>query len=184
MSIANIHDQSMRYHYLRQGEKEYISEFKIRFDHQVQSNMGAGMPDISKRLRAMDFIGKQDFKRYNGMLTRMRNCACQNLPGSYPKTLSAAHRTASTWTRDGLLVPLGGDSHSAFLAGTAFVVTKGKDSNASKPPGLAKKKKKARLQCLRTNRHEGAYFPRQLPYAETPYIRHSSHGFKPGSRQG
>jgi hypothetical protein len=183
MSIANIHDQSMRYHNLRQGEKEYISEFKIRFDHQVQSNMGAGMPDISKRLRAMDFIGKLDFKSYNGMLTRMRNCACQNLPGSYPKTLSAAYRTASTWTRDGLLVPLGGDSHSAFLAGTAFVVTKGKDSKA------AWRKKRKRIvtsafgQTLLRLRQEGAYFPR-LPYAETPYIRHSSHGFKPGSRRG
>jgi hypothetical protein len=138
----------MRYHNLRQGEKEYISKFKIRFDHQVKSNKGAGMPDISERLRAMDFIGKLDFKRYNGMLTSMRNCSCLNLPGSYPKTLSAAHRTASTWTRDGLLVPLGGDSHSAFLAGTAFVVTKGKDSNTAWP---GEKKEKDRLQCLRTN---------------------------------
>jgi hypothetical protein len=93
------------------------------------------MPDISERLRAMDFIGKLDFKRYNGMLTSMRNCACQNLPGSYPKTLSA-----STWTRDGLLVPLGRDSHSAFLADTAFVLTKGKDSKASKQAGEKKEK--------------------------------------------
>jgi hypothetical protein len=143
MSAANIHDQSLRYHNLRQGDKEFISDFKIRFDHQVQSNKGAGMADISDRLRAMDFIGKLDFKRYNGMLTSMRNSACQNLPGSYPKTLSAAYRTASTWTRDGLLVPMGGDSHSAFLADTAFVVTKGKDSKdskGSKPPADKKEK--------------------------------------------
>jgi hypothetical protein len=58
--------------------------------------MGAGMAEISERLREMDFIGKLDFKRYNSMLTSMRNCACQKLPGSYPKTLSAAFRTAST----------------------------------------------------------------------------------------
>jgi hypothetical protein len=30
MSVANIQDQTMRYHYVRQGDKEYISDFKIR----------------------------------------------------------------------------------------------------------------------------------------------------------
>ena len=127
MSVANIHDQALRYHNLRQGDKEFISDFKIRFDHQVKSNQAVGIPEIGEPLRAMDFIGKLDFKRYNGMLTSMRNCACQNLPGSYPKTLASAYRTASTWTRDGLLVPMGSDSHSAFLTDTAFIVTKGKD---------------------------------------------------------
>lgn len=82
MSVANIHDQALRYHNLRQGDKEYISDFKIRFDHQVKSNQAVGIPEIGEPLRAMDFIGKHDIKRYNGMLTRMRNCACQNLPGS------------------------------------------------------------------------------------------------------
>ena len=142
-TYANIHDQSVKYNNLRQGDKEKISDFKIRFDHQVQSNKGAGMADISERLRVMDFLGKLDSRRYNGMLTSMRNCACQNLPGSYPKTLSDAYRTASTWTREGVLVPLGSDSHSAFLADTAFV-TKGKDpkdSKASKPPGEKSKEK-------------------------------------------
>ena len=142
-TYANIHDQSVKYNNLRQGDKEKISDFKIRFDHQVQSNKGAGMADISERLSVMDFLGKLDSRRYNGMLTSMRNCACQNLPGSYPKTLSDAYRTASTWTREGVLVPLGSDSHSAFLADTAFV-TKGKDpkdSKASKPPGEKSKEK-------------------------------------------
>jgi Zinc knuckle len=134
MSVANIHDQSMKYLNLRQGEKEFISDFEIRFDHQVQSKKGAGVPDITDRLRAMDFIGKLDSKRNNGMLTSMRNCARQNLPGSYSKTLPAAYRTASTWTRDGLLVPMGSDSHSAFLADTAFDVTKDqKDAKGLKP---------------------------------------------------
>jgi hypothetical protein len=38
---------------------------------------------------------------------------------------------------------MGGDSHSAFLADTAFVVTKGKDSKdskGSKPPADKKEK--------------------------------------------
>jgi hypothetical protein len=81
------------------------------------------------------------------MLTNMRNCACQNLPGSYPKTLAAAYCTESTWTREGLLVPLGGESHSAFLADTAFVMTKGKcpkDCRDSKPPAEEKKETKDR----------------------------------------
>jgi hypothetical protein len=30
MSVANIHDQSLRYHNLGQGEKEFISDFKIQ----------------------------------------------------------------------------------------------------------------------------------------------------------
>jgi Zinc knuckle len=153
MSAANIHDQASRYHNLRQGDKEYISEFKIRFDHQVQSNKGVGIPEISDRLRAMDFIGKLDFKRYNGMLTSMRNCACQNLPGSYPKTLSAAYRTASTWTRDGLLVPMGAESHSAFLADTAFVVTKGKDPKDSKSLKPAGEKNEKRSSSAMSDKH-------------------------------
>ena len=145
MSAVNIHDQSLRYHNLRQGDKEFISDFKVRFDNQVKSNQGVGMPEISEKLRAMDFIGKLDYKRYNSMITSMRNCACQNLPGSYPKTLASAYRTASTWTREGLLVPMGGETHSAFLSDTAFVATKGKspkDSKDSKPPAEEKKETK------------------------------------------
>ena len=90
MSVANIHDQALRYHNLRQGDKEYISDFKIRFDHQVKSNQAVGIPEIGEPLRAMDFIGKHDIKRYNGMLTRMRNCACQNLQ---------VHRQSNTMRR-------------------------------------------------------------------------------------
>ena len=132
MSAANVHDQTMRYHNLKQGEREFISDLKIRFAHQVKSNEGVGIPEISDRLRAMDFIGKLDHKRYNGMLTIMRNNACQNVPGACPRTLQAAYRTASTWTRDGLLVPMGSDSHSTFLADTAFVAGKGKKLKSSK----------------------------------------------------
>lgn len=96
MSTLNIHDQSLRYNNLRQGDRELISAFKTRFDNQVKSNEGVGIPEISDALRAMDFIGKLDPKRYNSMLTCMRNSSAQNLPGSYPKTLAGAYRTAST----------------------------------------------------------------------------------------
>jgi hypothetical protein len=132
MSTLNIHDQSFRYNSLRQGDRELISTFKTRFDNQVKSNQGVGIPEISDALRAMDFIGKLDPKRYNSMLTCMRNSAARNLPGSYPKTLAGAYRTASTWTRDGVVVPLGTDTHSAFLSDTVFV-TKAKDSKDKDP---------------------------------------------------
>ena len=142
MSYVNIHDQSVRYNHMRQGDREYIADFKTRFDNQVKANQGVGIPEIDDALRAMDFIGKLDIKRYGGMLTFMRNSASQNLPGAYPKTLAAAFRTASTWTRDGMLVPLSGDSHTAFLADD---VTKLKDPKDSKPSAGGKKEKKERL---------------------------------------
>jgi hypothetical protein len=47
MTAVNIHDQALRYHNLRQGDKEFISDFEIRFDNQVKSNQGVGMPEIS-----------------------------------------------------------------------------------------------------------------------------------------
>ena len=157
MSTLNIHDQSLRYNSLRQGDRELISAFKTRFDNQVKSNQGVGIPEISEALRAMDFIGKLDPKRYNSMITCMRNSAARNLPGSYPKTLAGAYRTASTWTRDGVIVPLGSDTHSAFLSDSVFVTKSkdskekdpSKDSKDSKVPGDKKDKfKKSSLSTL------------------------------------
>jgi hypothetical protein len=40
ISAVNIHDQALRYHNLRQGDKEFISDFRIRFDNQVKSSQG------------------------------------------------------------------------------------------------------------------------------------------------
>jgi hypothetical protein len=40
------------------------SDIKIRFGNQVKSNQGVGMPEISEKQGAMDFIGKLDYKRY------------------------------------------------------------------------------------------------------------------------
>jgi hypothetical protein len=69
MSVVNIHDQALRYHNLRQGDKEFISDFKIRFDNQVKSNQGVGMPEISEKLCAMDFIwGAQRWEVAQGIV--------------------------------------------------------------------------------------------------------------------
>lgn len=147
MSTLNIHDQSLRYNSLRQGDRELISAFKTRFDNQVKSNQGVGIPEITEALGAMDFIGKLYPKRHNSMITCMRNSAARNLPGSYPKTLAGAYRTASTWTRDGVIVPLGSDTHSAFLSDSVFV-TKSKDSKEkgpSKVPGDSKDSKDSKV---------------------------------------
>lgn len=68
----------------------------------------------------------------------MRNDACQNLPGAYRKTLAGAFRIASTWTRDGALIPMGADIHSAFLADCTFV-TKSKGKTAGLQKGNEKR---------------------------------------------
>ena len=86
MLLVNIHDQTSRYNALRQGERELVAEFKTRFDNQVKSNLGAGVPSVTDATRAIDFLSKLDPRRYTGMLTQMRNNACQNLPGAYPPT--------------------------------------------------------------------------------------------------
>jgi hypothetical protein len=71
-----------------------VAEFKTRFDNQVKSNLGAGVPSVSDATRATDFLSKLDPRRYSGMLTQKRNNACQNFPEAYPPTLAAASRNA------------------------------------------------------------------------------------------
>ena len=96
MRAVNIHEQTLRYNYLRQGDREVIGDFKTRFDNQVLANKGVGMNEVEESIRAIDFLSKLDPKRYTGMLTVMRNSAVQNLPNSYPSTLAGAYRVASS----------------------------------------------------------------------------------------
>ena len=46
MRAVNIHEQTIRYNYLRQGDREIIGEFKTRFDNQVLANRGVGMAEV------------------------------------------------------------------------------------------------------------------------------------------
>ena len=101
------------------------------------------MQDVPESIRAIDFLSKLDPKRYTGMLTQMRNNACQNLAGAYPTTLAGAFRVASTWTREGSSFHLGQEQHSAFLADGAFV-TKARDTEKGKSPAGEKDHKKNR----------------------------------------
>ena len=76
MRAVNVHEQTLRYNYLRQGARDVIGEFKTRFDNQVLANRGVGIAEVEEPIRAIDFLSKLD----TGMLTYMRNNAVQNLP--------------------------------------------------------------------------------------------------------
>jgi hypothetical protein len=148
MRAMNVHEQTIRYNYLRQGEREVIGDFKTRFDNQVSANRGVGMADVEEAIRAIDFLSKLDPKRYTGMLTLMRNNAVQNLPNSFPSTLAGAYRVASSWTSSGGAVPLGAEQHSAFLT-DSLVGTKEKVSGkGAKGKTAGTKKKSSSVICF------------------------------------
>jgi hypothetical protein len=127
MREVNILKQETRFAAVRQGEREYISTFKLRFENQVKANESAGVPEITVSKLALEFIIKLDPKRYKRMLAQMRNDALRKDPDAYPRTLASAFRIASGWANED---PRSGshgiDNHSAFLADAAFV-SKAKD---------------------------------------------------------
>ena len=101
MKEINQHEQESKYGMMRQGEREMITTFKARFDEQVLANDAVGVAKITDTLRALDFIGKLDPKRYRRMMSEMRNDALRQKPDAYPKSLAAAFRIASQWRNDG-----------------------------------------------------------------------------------
>ena len=117
MIRLNKREQSARYSALKQGDREYISSFKTRYDAQIQSNRGAGVADMDEETQAMDFIHKLDPKRYERMLVSMRNNALRGAPDAYPVTLASALQIASGWVNEGsssVRTPPGGsDNHAA-----------------------------------------------------------------------
>jgi Zinc knuckle len=132
MRVINVHDQTLKYNCMRQGNTETISEFKTRFDHQVKANQGVGVQNVTDAIRAIDFLGKLDPKRYSSMITQMRNNASQNIPGAYPPTLPLAFRIASNWMCESTYVPLGTEQHSAFLADSAIAQSTETKTNQTK----------------------------------------------------
>ena len=162
MLRLNKRDQMARYSALRQGDREYIASFKIRYDAQVQAGIGAGLPAIDEETMAMDFLHKLDPKRFEKrrkMLNHMRRNAICNAGESYPATLAEALRIASAWPDEGSNSsnpnPSGTDTHSAFITADSAFVTKSKDPDAKKqsthptadklPSG--KKKSLAEVEC-------------------------------------
>jgi hypothetical protein len=53
-----------RFAALRQGDREYISTFKHRFDNQIRANEGAGVPEITDSKLALEFIMNCTSVRY------------------------------------------------------------------------------------------------------------------------
>jgi Zinc knuckle len=148
MREVNILEQETRFAALRQGDREYISTFKQRFDNQIKANEGAGVPEITESKLALEFIMKLDPKRYKRMLAQMRNDALRKDPDAYPKTLASAYRIASGWANED---PKTGnhniDNHSAFLADTAFVI-KAKDPEKGGKVAGSKGKKPTEIICF------------------------------------
>ena len=132
---VNIKEQEARYSALRQGDREYIAAYKLRFDNQVKANEGAGIAAITESKRALDFIFSLDNKRYKRMLATMRNGALRQDPDAYPQTLPEAFRVASGWISEEYNgIATGGEVNSAFLCDNAFV-TKSRDSEKGPTSG-------------------------------------------------
>ena len=127
MQGVNIKEQETRYGALRQGDRELIAAYKLRFDNQVKANEGAGVTAITESKRALDFIFSLDTKRYKRMLAQMRNDALRQVPDAYPQTLAEAFRITSGWISEEYSGQFGnGEINSAFLTDNAFV-TKTRD---------------------------------------------------------
>ena len=148
MNDVNMHEQENKYNSLRQGEREYISNFKVRFDEQVSANDGVGVTPISESRRALDFIMKLDPRRYKKMHDEMKNDALRCVPDAYPKTLAGAYRVASQWT---------GSDHSphasaaakpaAFVTEGALVATEDSEKVSGKTGGGRKKTPLNEVTC-------------------------------------
>ena len=85
----NTQAQKARYFPMKQNEKEPISAFKRRFDHQIKANTGSGVPAITEARRALDLIMKLDNRRYRSMRSEMQNNALRGSATAYPQTLEA-----------------------------------------------------------------------------------------------
>ena len=66
LQLLNVKKQECRYEVLKQGEREHLANFMIRFQAQVLACRGAGVPEITESKRAMDFVYKLDKARYGG----------------------------------------------------------------------------------------------------------------------
>ena len=138
-----------QYGMMRQGEREFISSFKARFDEQVLANEAVGVTKITESLRVLDFIGKLDPKRYKKMTTDMKNDALRKKPEAYPRTLAEAYHIASRWHSDGGTVPPGPPGGALALVTEEAHVTASKDpvKKAGKTAGPAKKKSLTDVEC-------------------------------------
>ena len=136
MAEVNMMEQIARFEVLRQGERENIHVFKLRYDNQIKANTGAGVPPITDSLRAMEFIYKLDSRRYRPMIASMRHDARKGYPEAFPRTLNAAFTIASEWyTAEHSGYHGAGEVNNAYVTDIALVTkardpVKGKGSNS------------------------------------------------------
>jgi hypothetical protein len=154
MKEVNALEQEIRFSTMRQGDREYMSTFKTRFDNQVRANEGAGVTRPTERKLALEFIMKLDPKRYKRMLSQMRNDSLRNEVDAYPSSLASAFRISSGWTNeDPSSGAYGIENSSAYLADACFV-SKAKDPEkgcGGKTPGTdgaSKTNRKAEIICF------------------------------------
>ena len=150
MSDVNRMEQITRFEVLKQGERENINVFKLRYDNQIKANEGAGIAPITDSLRAMEFIYKLDSRRYRGMIASMRHDALKGHADAFPATLHAAYSIASDWHGDDhSSYHGGGDMHNAYVTESALVTkardpakgtSKGSNTQRGMPMGSIKKK--------------------------------------------
>jgi hypothetical protein len=69
MGAVNVNDQKMKFNNVRQGDREFVSDFRTRYDNQLKINEGVGMVADEESLVALDFLSKLDPKRLTSMLT-------------------------------------------------------------------------------------------------------------------
>ena len=173
MKEINQHNQESKYGMMRQGDRKLITTFKARFNEQILANDAVGVPKITDTLRALDFIGKLDPKRYQRMMTEMRNDALRQKPDAYPKSLAAAFRIASQWCSDGSSATAPTPPGSSAFVTEEVHVTASKDTEkrAGKTGGY-KKKQLADINCYACDGkgHYAKNFPNRKPSAEKVHV--------------
>ena len=124
--LLNRHEQELRYHALKQGDRESIASFKARFDDQIKFNKAVGVPEMDQPRLAMEFLHKLDLKRHGNMLVKMSNSALLRPLDAYPETLGSALRVASGWASEYI------DSDSDDVTADSNIVRITKSRNADK----------------------------------------------------
>jgi hypothetical protein len=83
MKEVNSLEQEIRFSSMRQGDREFISTFKTRFDNQIRANEGAGVSMMERKLAL-------DPKSYKRMLSEMKNDSLRHIAEAYPSALASA----------------------------------------------------------------------------------------------
>ena len=139
MDDLNRMEQISRFEVLKQGERENIDAFKLRYDNQIKVNEGVGIAPITDSMRAMEFLYKLDSRRYKTMLERMRYDALRGHADAFPATLAQAYIMASEYPMTDRASAYERDERShAYVTDSAYV-TKARDPVKGKGSNIAER---------------------------------------------